>query len=66
MASYRYEHSVSFYASQLDIPLNKRCIIVKRELGHRVLEIIDSILVLDAKFLLTDTPIKMTYLTLPL
>lgn len=55
MQQYRKEHRVSAYAEQLNIPLNRLCIIVKRHLHMTALQFIDRMIILDAKFLLKSS-----------
>lgn len=55
MQQYRYEHRVSAYARQLNIPLNRLCIIVKKYLHMTALQFIDRMIILDAKFLLKSS-----------
>lgn len=55
MQQYRQEHRVSAYAEQLDIPLNRLCIIVKKHLHMTPLQFIDRMIILDAKFLLKSS-----------
>lgn len=55
MQQYRKEHRVSAYAEQLGIPLNRLCIIVKRNLHMTPLQFIDRMIILDAKFQLKSS-----------
>lgn len=55
MQQYRREHRVTAYAEQLNISLNRLCIIVKKHLHMTALQFIDRMIILDAKFLLKSS-----------
>lgn len=60
MENYTEEHSVSFYAGKFNITLQHFCYTIKKASGRTALEIITSIIIMDAKTQLksTDLPIK--------
>lgn len=60
MENYTKEHSVSFYAERFNITLQHFCYTIKKASGRTALEIISSIIIMDAKTQLksTDFPVK--------
>lgn len=60
MENYTKEHSVSFYAKKFNITLQHFCYTIKKASGRTALEIITSIIIMDAKAQLksTDFPVK--------
>ena len=47
---YTTEHSVSFYAAQLNLSLPHFCTTIKKAIGLTPLEIISSIITMDARY----------------
>lgn len=66
MQQYRREHRVSAYAEQLNVPLNRLCIIVKKHLHITALQLIDRMIILDAKFLLKSSKEQIKQIALVL
>lgn len=60
MENYTKEHTVSFYAEKFNITLQHFCYTIKKASGRTALEIISSIIIMDAKTQLksTDFPVK--------
>lgn len=64
--NYKEQHSVSFYASQLNVSLPHFCTTVKKSVGMTPLEFISSVITMDAKARLksTDMSVKEIAFTL--
>lgn len=56
---YTTEHSVSFYSSQLNLSLPHFCTTIKKAIGLTPLEIISSIITMDAKAQLSSTDLTV-------
>lgn len=56
---YTTEHSVSFYAAQLNLSLPHFCTTIKKAIGLTPLEIISSIITMDAKAQLRSTDLTV-------
>ena len=56
---YTVEHSVSFYADQLRLSLPYFCTTIKKAIGLTPLEIISSVLIMDAKAHLRETNLSV-------
>ncbi len=63
---YRKEHRVSYYAQAMGIPLNKLCSIIRKQLRTTALQVIDSMIILDAKFQLKSTTDQIKQISLRL
>lgn len=57
--NYTKQHSVSFYAEQLSLSLPHFCTTIKKAIGLTPLEIISSILIMDAKAQLRETTMSV-------
>ena len=57
--NYTKQHSVSFYAEQLSLSLPHFCTTIKKAIGLTPLEIISSILIMDAKAQLRETTLSV-------
>ena len=57
--NYTQQHSVSFYAEQLSLSLPHFCTTIKKAIGLTPLEIISSILIMDAKAQLRETSLSV-------
>ena len=57
--NYTKQHSVSFYAEQLSLSLPHFCTTIKKAIGLTPLEIISSILIMDAKAQLRETGLSV-------
>ena len=63
---YRKEHRVSYYAQAMGIPLNKLCAAIRKQLHTTALQVIDSMIILDAKFQLKSTTDQVKQISLKL
>ncbi|WP_165154111.1 AraC family transcriptional regulator [Parabacteroides sp. ZJ-118] len=59
VAHYTAEHGVSFYAAQLNLSLPHFCTTIKKAIGLTPLEIISSIITMDAKAQLRSTDLSV-------